>query len=75
MKSLKLRGTAGTDFRAPTIEELFDGLQDSAPTHADPCDPEDFQANYGGNGTNVASGCEQVANCTDTQVTCGLVNG
>ena len=66
--SLKLRATAGTAFRAPTIEELFDGFVDDAPTYADPCDPEDFAANYGGNGTNIAPGCEQVANRTDTQV-------
>ena len=65
--SVKLRATAGTAFRAPTIEELFDGLQDSAPTYADPCDPGDFQSNYGGNGTNIAPGCEATANRTDTQ--------
>ena len=68
LESLKLRGTAGTAFRAPTIEELFDGLVDSAPTYADPCDPQDFQSNYGGNGVNIAPGCQQVANRTDTQV-------
>lgn len=65
--SLKLRGTAGTAFRAPTIQELFDGFVDDAPTYADPCDPQDFQANYTGNGTDVAPGCQQVANRTDTQ--------
>jgi outer membrane receptor protein involved in Fe transport len=65
--SLKLRATAGTAFRAPTIEELFDGFVDDAPTYADPCDPSDYQANYGGNGTNIAPGCGQVANRTDTQ--------
>jgi outer membrane receptor protein involved in Fe transport len=68
LESLKLRGTAGTAFRAPTIEELFDGLVDDAPTYADPCDPGDFESNYGGNGTNIAPGCQQVANRTDTQV-------
>ena len=72
--SLKLRGTAGTAFRAPTIEELYDGLQDDAPNYVDPCDPEDFQANYGGNGTNIAPGCAQVANRTDTQTT-SLIGG
>ena len=66
--SLKLRATAGTAFRAPTIEELFDGFVDDAPTYADPCDPRDFQANYGGDGTSIAPGCTQVANRTDTQV-------
>lgn len=69
LDSLKLRGTAGTAFRAPTIEELFDGLQDDAPTYADPCDPGDFQANYGGNGANIAPGCSRAANRTDTQLT------
>ena len=74
LESLKLRATAGTAFRAPTIEELFDGLGDSAPTYADPCDPEDFQQGYGGNGTNIAPGCAQVANRTDTQ-TKSLIGG
>ncbi len=69
VESLKLRATAGTAFRAPTIAELFEGLTDGAPTYADPCDPEDFQSNYGGNGTNVAPGCTAIANRTDTQVT------
>jgi len=68
MDSLKLRATAGTAFRAPTIEELFDGFVDDAPTYADPCDPGDYQSNYGGNGTNIAPGCAQAANRTDTQV-------
>lgn len=72
--SLKLRGTVGTAFRAPTIEELYDGLRDDAPTYADPCDPGDFQANYGGNGSNVAPGCGQVATRTDTQTT-ALIGG
>jgi len=72
--SLKLRGTAGTAFRAPTIEELYDGLQDDAPNYVDPCDPQDFQANYGGNGTNIAPGCAQIANRTDTQTT-SLIGG
>jgi outer membrane receptor protein involved in Fe transport len=68
LDSLKLRATAGTAFRAPTIEELFDGLQDSAPTYADPCDPGKYQANYGGDGTNIAPGCSAAAFQTDTQV-------
>ena len=72
--SLKLRATAGTAFRAPTIEELFDGLGTSAPTYADPCDASDFQQGYGGNGTNIAPGCPQEANRTDTQ-TRSLIGG
>jgi len=68
IESLKLRATAGTAFRAPTIEELFDGFVDDAPTYADPCDPGDFQSNYGGDGTNFAPGCARAANRTDTQV-------
>ena len=33
VKELKLRGTYGTVFRAPTISELFGGLVDSFPTY------------------------------------------
>jgi outer membrane receptor protein involved in Fe transport len=72
--SLKFRGTAGTAFRAPTIAELFDGLGRSAPSYYDPCDASDYQSNLGGNGTNVAPGCGQVANRTDTQTT-SLIGG
>jgi iron complex outermembrane recepter protein len=35
--ALKLRGTAGTVFRAPTITDLFAGQVDSFPTFVDPC--------------------------------------
>jgi iron complex outermembrane receptor protein len=68
-ESFKLRGTAGTAFRAPTIQELFGGLIRSAPSYYDPCDAEDYQQNLGGNGTNAAPGCAQIANRTDTQTT------
>ncbi|HEU0225363.1 MAG TPA: TonB-dependent receptor [Steroidobacteraceae bacterium] len=34
---LKLRGTYGTVFRAPTISDLFAGQFDSFPTYVDPC--------------------------------------
>jgi iron complex outermembrane recepter protein len=37
MPALKLRGTAGTVFRAPTIGDLFAGQVDSFPTFVDPC--------------------------------------
>ena len=37
MEDVKLRGTAGTVFRAPTIGELFGGVVDSFPTYVDPC--------------------------------------
>jgi len=69
MDSLKLRATAGTAFRAPGIDELFDGLGRSAPSYYDPCDASDFAANLGGNGTNFAAGCALEANRTDTQTT------
>jgi iron complex outermembrane recepter protein len=36
-QALKLRGTAGTVFRAPTIGDLFAGQVDSFPTFVDPC--------------------------------------
>jgi iron complex outermembrane recepter protein len=35
--AIKLRGTAGTVFRAPTIGDLFAGQVDSFPTFSDPC--------------------------------------
>ncbi len=69
MDSLKLRATAGTAFRAPDIDELYSGLARSAPSYADPCDQSDYASNYGGNGTNIAPGCAQIADRTDTQVT------
>jgi outer membrane receptor protein involved in Fe transport len=69
LESLKLRGTAGTAFRAPSISELFGGLVRSAPTYSDPCDPADFQSVYTGDGTNIAPGCSRAALRTDTQVT------
>jgi len=74
INSLKLRGTAGTAFRAPTIQELFDGLGRSAPSYYDPCDQSDYASNLGGNGTNVAPGCGAIANRTDTQTT-SLIGG
>jgi len=69
MDALKLRATAGTAFRAPGIDELFDGLGRSAPSYYDPCDASDFGSNLGGNGTNFAPGCALEANRTDTQTT------
>ncbi len=38
-ESLKLRATAGTVFRAPTVSDLFGGVVDSFPTYSDPCIP------------------------------------
>ena len=35
--SLKLRATAGTVFRAPSISDLYSGQRDSFPTYTDPC--------------------------------------
>lgn len=37
VENLKLRGTYGTVFRAPTISELFGGVVDSFPQYVDPC--------------------------------------
>jgi outer membrane receptor protein involved in Fe transport len=37
LENLKVRGTAGTVFRAPTIGELYGGVVDSFPTYVDPC--------------------------------------
>ncbi len=69
LDSLKFRATAGTAFRAPGIDELFDGLGRSAPSYYDPCDASDFASNLGGNGASIAPGCAQEANRTDTQTT------
>lgn len=74
LDALKLRATAGTAFRAPSIAELFDGLGRSAPSYYDPCDASDYASNLGGNGTNFAPGCAQEANRTDTQTT-SLIGG
>ncbi len=35
--SLKLRATAGTVFRTPTLDDLFGGQVDNFPTFSDPC--------------------------------------
>ena len=37
LESLKLRGTAGSVFRAPTISDLYSGQRDSFPVYTDPC--------------------------------------
>jgi outer membrane receptor protein involved in Fe transport len=66
LDSLKLRATAGTAFRAPTINELFDGLGRSAPTYTDPCDPNDFDSVAG---IAIAPFCDRAAVRTDSQVT------
>jgi iron complex outermembrane recepter protein len=41
-QDLKLRATAGTVFRAPTIGDLFSGQADSFPTATDPCAVDDI---------------------------------
>jgi len=60
VKELKLRGTYGTVFRAPTISELFGGLVDSFPTYTDPCIPAA--------GETLPAGCAQVGIQTDSQL-------
>jgi outer membrane receptor protein involved in Fe transport len=57
--SLKLRATAGTIFRAPTVGDLFGGIVDSFPTFVDPC--------AAGQIAN-SPGCAQIAPQFDTQV-------
>jgi len=58
--SLKLRATAGSVFRAPTIEDLYEGLADDAPTYSDPCIPDP--------GLPLPPGCAQVGMQTDSQL-------
>ena len=57
LDTLKLRATAGTVFRAPTIEDLFGGIVDDFPTYSDPCTR-----------TPLPPGCAQVGVQTDSQV-------
>ncbi|MGB5255775.1 MAG: TonB-dependent receptor [Woeseiaceae bacterium] len=59
LDALKLRATAGTIFRAPTISDLFGGQVDSFPTFSDPCNAANF-AN--------SPGCAQIAPQLDNQV-------
>ena len=59
IESVKLRATAGTIFRAPTISDLFGGQIDSFPTFSDPCNA----ANFAG-----SPGCAQIAPQLDNQV-------
>jgi iron complex outermembrane receptor protein len=59
LDSLKLRATAGTVFRAPTITDLYGGVVDSFPTYTDPCDPTSGP---------IAPGCAQGNVPTDSQV-------
>ncbi|MGH6947796.1 MAG: TonB-dependent receptor plug domain-containing protein [Kiloniellales bacterium] len=60
VESLKLRGTAGTVFRAPTISDLFGGIVDSFPTYNDPCIPAA--------GDPLPAGCAQVGVQFDSQL-------
>jgi outer membrane receptor protein involved in Fe transport len=60
VEDLKLRGTAGTIFRAPTITDLFAGLQDSFPTFTDPCDPTSGPIAPGCNGQTAPAGENQL---------------
>ena len=63
MDALKLRATAGTIFRAPTVSDLFGGQIDSFPTFSDPCNAANF-AN--------SPGCAQIAPQLDNQVNAKL---
>ena len=60
LESLKLRATAGTVFRAPTIGNLFGGVVDNFPTYSDPCVPPE--------GDSLPPGCAQVGIQTDSQL-------
>ena len=59
VESLKMRATAGSIFRAPTVADLFGGIIDSFPTFSDPCNAANF-AN--------SPGCAQIAPQFDNQV-------
>ena len=62
LDQLKLRGTAGSVFRAPTISELFGGVVDSFPTYSDPCVTTGSES--------LPPGCAQEGVQTDNQVPC-----
>jgi len=60
VQALKVRGTAATVFRSPTIGDLFSGQSDNFPTYTDPCNVPDVSA---------LPGCAQSAPApTDSQV-------
>ncbi|WP_444906353.1 TonB-dependent receptor domain-containing protein [Microbulbifer sp. SSSA008] len=61
--TVKLRATTGTVFRAPTLEDLFDGQFDSSPTAQDPCAT-----------TPLPAGCAQASVQDDTQLP-GTIGG
>jgi iron complex outermembrane recepter protein len=60
LPTVKLRGTYGTVFRAPTIIDLFSGQVDSFPTYNDPCIPPV--------GEPLPPGCAQVGVQLDQQL-------
>ncbi len=60
LESLKLRGTAGTVFRAPTISDLYAGTYDSFPQYNDPCVPRAGEA--------LPPGCDRLAVQDNVQV-------
>lgn len=60
LEDLKIRGTAGTIFRVPTITDLFSGTFDNFPTFTDPCDPSKGPIAPGCNGQNAPSGENQL---------------
>jgi len=60
LEDLKLRGTYGKVFRAPTITEVFGGQVDSFPTYSDPCIPPAGEA--------LPPGCAQVGVQLDSQL-------
>jgi outer membrane receptor protein involved in Fe transport len=58
--SVKLRATSSTVFRAPTIEDLYEGQADDYPTYSDPCIPDP--------GDPLLPTCAQVGVQLDSQV-------
>jgi outer membrane receptor protein involved in Fe transport len=58
-EDIKLRGTYGTVFRAPTISDVYGGQGDSFPTGSDPC---------ADNGSGIAAGCAAEAPADEGQL-------
>lgn len=60
IEELKIRSTAGTVFRAPTISDLYGGQVDDFPTYSDPCDIS--------SGGALPAGCDQSYVQQDSQL-------
>ena len=73
VKSLSLRGSLSTGFRAPGIGELFGGAAREDFTFADPCSDVLGQIGSSGGGRDAAQPAHIIANCASLGVPVGFV--